>query len=326
MTCYGTDRTVFVFGVAVANQGRTTSPIPETEVTEEQEQNTIARALEARAHGKDGKPVVPSSGQQLPPPISQPPASAGRVRVVNVRERGQGSSTPAVSRYHTGPWMPETPQDSLQQQRFMHHQHPNVNVVLKSGPPYRAMMAQRTNASTSSPLRGESAGLSREALAATRAASSVAASSAVNVRGRVSMGTIPVPKRRDPHEVSLPLDEHQRDEDEWLRGDTPKPKNEPESIDNSEKDRNASMVHSSYNPMMWSSTAPQWWNVPTSHNPMMTGSRRIPPVAGMAPPVRVRQMVTVSAAPPRRPEPEDSENDSNEGEAATRQVLSQLSL
>ncbi|CAM6090675.1 unnamed protein product [Calypogeia fissa] len=294
-----------------ANQGRTASPVPESEVTEEQEQNTIARAL-AKYYGKEEKTVLPSSGQHLQPP-TQIPASSARVRVT-VRERGgQGGSAPSVGQYHSGSWMPEGPQDSLQGQRFMHSQPPSHPNVLKSGPPYRAMMAQRTNASTSSPVR-DTAGLSREALAASRAASSI-----VNVRGRVNIGPIPMPKRRDPHEVSIPLEEHQRDEDEWLRGETSKPKTETESIDNSEKDRSASMAQSSYNPMMWSRHAPQWWNLQST---TMMGSRMVPPPgAGMAPPVRVRQMVTVSAAPPRRPDPEDSENDSKEGEAATRQFI-----
>ncbi|BBN06167.1 hypothetical protein MPTK1_3g18950 [Marchantia polymorpha subsp. ruderalis] len=319
-----------------AVQFMSTSTVPESEVTEEQEQNTIARAL-ASVSGKDEKPM--SQPSVLPQSTSsQGPAPSGRVRLVNVRERGAGqvgvgvgvgggSSGPSAGQYHSGSWIPmDMPQqqESIQGPRYMHN-HPSV--LLKSDHPYRAMVAPRTHSSTSSPVRESPVGLSREALAASRAASNI-----VNVR-RVNMSpTVTMTRRRDPHEVPLPLDEHQRDEEEWLRGDTPKPKQQSDASDSgvgdsSDKDRSGPMAHSSYNPMMWSSSSPQWWNLQSSHGASMPSHRRFATGSGLAPPVRVRQLLTVSAAPPPpRREPEDSENDSTEGEAATRQVLSQLSL
>ncbi|KAL2634747.1 hypothetical protein R1flu_006226 [Riccia fluitans] len=304
-----------------AVQYMSTSSVPESEVTEEQEQNTIARAL-ASVYGKEERPVA-QIGLLSQASSSQVPTPSSRVRVVNVRDRGQAGAGPAVSQYHSGPWMPvDMPQpDSLQVQRYMpNHQH--ASVLLRSGPPYRTMVAPRTHSSTSSPVRDSPVSLSREALAASRAASSID-----NVRGRVNVNQVTIPRRRDPHEVSLPLDEHQKDEEEWLRGETAKPKTEADTGESSDKDRSAasSIGHSTYNSMMWSSSSQQWWNMQASHHGM-AGGRRFPTGHGIAPPVRVRPVVTVSAAPPRRPEPEDSENDSTEGEAATRQVLSQLSL
>ncbi|KAL3693065.1 hypothetical protein R1sor_006716 [Riccia sorocarpa] len=304
-----------------AVQYMSTSSVPESEVTEEQEQNTIARAL-ASVYGKEERPL-PQTGVLSQASSSQVPTTAPRVRLVNVRDRGQAGAGPAVGQYHPAPWIPVdmSQQDSLQGQRYMQsHQH--ASVLLRSGPPYRTMVAPRSHASTSSPARDSPVSLSREALAASRAASSID-----NVRGRVNVNQVPVPRRRDPHEIPVPLDEHQKDEEEWLRGDTPKAKSDADTSESSDKDRTApSIGHSAYNSMMWSSSSQQWWNMQSSH-PGMAGGRRFPTGHGIAPPVRVRPVVTVSAAPPpRRPEPEDSENDSTEGEAATRQVLSQLSL
>jgi len=127
----------------------------------------------------------------------------------------------------------------------------------------------------------------------------------------------PVPMRRERHEVAVPYADHQRDEDEWLRGDSSKSSRDGadgrnDSLDN--KEHGSSVVHGSYNPMSWSGSA-TWWS--SVQAPTMQ--------RGAAMPVVLRPAVMVCAAPPRRPasSPDDAETD---GEAATRQVLSQLSL
>lgn len=145
----------------------------------------------------------------------------------------------------------------------------------------------------------------------------------------------PVPIRR---EVPVPYSDHQRDEDEWLRGgggDTSS-KSTQEKEDQQQQ-HGSSVVHGSYNPMSWSagSGGTPWW----THAPST-----MPHPRGAAMPVVLRPAVMVCAAPPRRVgsvpvplplperrssplEPHSSDHDAEtDGEAATRQVLSQLSL
>lgn len=133
----------------------------------------------------------------------------------------------------------------------------------------------------------------------------------------------PVPIRR---EVAVPYSDHQRDEDEWLRGGDTSSKSTQEKEDQQQQ-HGSSVVHGSYNPMSWSagSGGTPWW----SHAPSMPHPR------GAAMPVVLRPAVMVCAAPPRRsvalPErrasPLEPDHDAEtDGEAATRQVLSQLSL
>ncbi len=53
------------------------------------------------------------------------------------------------------------------------------------------------------------------------------------------------------HEVQLPLDEHQRDEDDWLQGgDSSKSASKTDNRnDTSDVDHRSSVMHACYNPM-----------------------------------------------------------------------------
>jgi hypothetical protein len=283
----------------LANQGRPTTQPVEIEFTEEQEQSTIARAL-ASAFYKEGS--VPSM-QTLPQPSQVPigPSIPTRIRIVPPRDQGQGSSG-SVAMYHHGSWLSDMAVDQR-----LHRNQPHPSMGTRTVPSYRPVGPPSRPGSTVT-LRDVSS-ISREAL------NRIAASSLGSGFGRVA--TVHVqslgPPRRDRHEVQLPLDEHQQDEDDWLRGgDGSKSASETDSRSNtSDVDHGSSVVHGSYNPMSWSgSGSSQLWG-------------QYPMRAAM--PVRIRPAVTVCAAPPpRRPvEPEDPET---EGEAAARKVMSQLSL
>lgn len=108
---------------------------------------------------------------------------------------------------------------------------------------------------------------------------------------------------------------HQRDEDDWLRGETfNHPSLEREGAasaaaapySDGEENSYRSSPSSSSSPSMWSRSA-QWWG---SHFPAYTSSAAaafantfgLRPASSLAPPVRVRPMVAVCSAPPRRPE------------------------
>jgi hypothetical protein len=285
--------------VPVANQGRPTTQPVEMEFTEEQEQSTIARAL-ASAFYKEGS--VPSM-QALPQPSQVPigPSIPTRIRVVPPRDHGQGSSG-SVPMYHHGSWLPDMAVDQR-----VHRNQPHPSMGTRTVASYRPVGPPSRPGSTVT-LRDVSS-MSREApnrVAASSLGSGFGRVATVHVR---SLGS----PRRDRHEVQLPLDEHQQDEDDWLRGgDSSKSASETDSRSNtSDVDHGSSVVHGSYNPMSWSgSGSSQLWG-------------QYPMRAAM--PVRIRPAVTVCAAPPpRRPvEPEDPET---EGEAAARKVMSQLSL
>lgn len=298
--------------ISVANQGRVSLPT-ETEMSDEQEQNTIARAL-ALHYGKEMQ-QLPQSGQNS--------SSGGipiRLRSMSSREGLQLGST-LSSQGHPGSWVPDM---SNEQQRHMRSQsHSNVGALPPSA--YRSVGPSRPGHSSvlirdvtghRDPASLRDANAIRDAAIARRAVERAMGASfgrpaPVNLR--------PVPMRsRERHEVAVPYADHQRDEDEWLRGDSSKSSKDADGrnvADSLDKEHGSSVVHGSYNPMSWSGS---WWNnmhPPTMHAPSMP--------RGAAMPVVLRPAVMVCAAPPRRPEPDDAETD---GEAATRQVLSQLSL
>lgn len=295
--------------ISVANQGRTVSLPTETEMSDEQEQNTIARAL-ALHYGKEM--------QQLPQSAQNP--SSGvipiRLRSMSSREGLQPGST-LLSQTHAVTWVPDMSND---QQRHMRSQsHSNVGAL--PPPTYRSLGPSRAGSSVlirdvtgHTGLRDANA--IRDAAIAKRA---VERAMGGNFGGRPAPVNLrPVPMRREQrHEVAVPYADHQRDEDEWLRGDSSKSSRDADGRNDSlEKEQHgSSVVHGSYNPMSWSGSAPHWWS--TMHPPTTSMPR------GAAMPVVLRPAVLVCATPPRRPEPDDAETD---GEAATRQVLSQLSL
>lgn len=284
--------------IPVANH--TAAPPPETEVTEEQEQNTIARAL-ALHYGKEG----PLPSLQLSQPSQAPIGTLHPVRLRSLPLReGLHTGTGTIGQYQSGSW------DMSADQRH-HRSQAHSNSVTKAAPGYRSVGPPRVSAPVT--LRDVS-GMSREGISREALAKSRAVAGCIGSYGSRAAPVRTVSHRRDRHEVQVPVDEHQQDEDNWLRGESSMPDIDSRS-ESSEADHGSAVVHGSYNPMSWSGSA-NWWG--SMRSPSMT---RMP---GAAMPVRLRPAVTVCAAPPpRRSEPEDPEN---EGEAATRKVLSQLSL
>jgi hypothetical protein len=268
----------------------------ETEVTEEQEQNTIARTLATAFYKEASVPSVQSMPQQSQAPIGS--SIPTRIRVVPRRDQGQGSGgVPPIGQYHHRSWLPDITID----QRLHHNQlHPSMvtrTAHRRVGPPCPGLTAALQDAPD----------MSREALrvVASSLGSGLAGVAPVHVRSLV-------PPRRDRHEMKLSFDEHQRDEDDWLRGDSLKSNSETDNrSDTSDIDRGSPVMHGSYNPMLWSGlgSSQLWGQYPTR----------------AAMPVRVRPAVTVCAAPPPRC-PVEQVDPESEGEAAAHKVMSQLRL
>lgn len=301
-----------------ANQGRVVSMPTETQVSDEQEQMTIARAL-AQHYGKET--------QQLPQGGQNPSGSVIpiRLRSMSSREGLQTGST-LLGQSHSGSWVPDMPIE--QQQRHMRSQsHSNVGSL--PPPAYRSVGPSRPGSSViirdvsghRDPTGLRDANAIRDAAIAKRAVERAMGAGNFGGRHAAPVNLRPVPIRRDTrHEVAVPYDDHQRDEDEWLRGESSKSSRDADEKEQQQQQQQhgSAVVHGSYNPMSWSGSGSShnWWS--NLHPPTTMQPR------GAAMPVVLRPAVMVCAAPPRRPaEPDDAET---EGEAATRQVLSQLSL
>ncbi|XP_024400888.1 uncharacterized protein [Physcomitrium patens] len=280
-----------------ANQGRSVSLATDAEVSEEQEQNTIAKAL-AQHFGKEA--------QQLPQSVQNPSCSVMpiRLRSLSLRDNLQPGS-PRLNQSHSGTWTPDLSTEQQQQRHMRNHGHPSVGSV--PPPAYRTVGPSRVGSSVT--IRDVSA--MRDAMMAKKMVERAMGANFVGRHSLVNLQSVPS-MRRDRHEVAVPYDVHQRDEDEWLRGDTSKASRDVDNrSDSLEKEHGASAVHGSYNPMSWSGTGgPNWWN--TMHRPAMSSASR-----KTAMPVVLRPAVMVCAAPPRRPEPDGAEN---EDEAASRQL------
>jgi hypothetical protein len=294
-----------------ANQGRTVSLPTETQVSDEQEQNTIARAL-ALHYGKET--------QQLPQGAQNSSGSVIPIRLRSMSSRdGLQTGSTLLSQSHSGSWVPEMPNE---QQRHMRSQpHPNVGAL--PPPAYRSVGPSRPGSSViirdvsghRDPTGLRDASAIRDAAIAKRAVERAMGGSFGGRHAPVNLR--PVPIRRDRHEVPVPYDDHQRDEDEWLRGESSKSNRDADGRNDSlDKEHGSAVVHGSYNPMSWSGSGSShsWWS--NNLQPPTTMPR------GAAMPVVLRPAVMVRSAKPRPPEPEDAET---EGEAA-RQVFSQLSL
>jgi hypothetical protein len=277
----------------VANQGRPTTVPAETEVTEEQEQNTIARTLATAFYKEASVPSV----QPMPQPSQAPIGSSipTRIRVVPRRDQGQGSGgVPPIGQYHHGSWLPDMTID-----QHLHHNQLHPSMVTRTAPSYPRVGPPCTGSTVT--LR-DVPDMSRAALSrvvASSLGSGLTGVAPVHVRSLV-------PPRRDRHEMKLPFDEHQRDEDDWLRGDSLKSNSETDN-----RSDTSDIDHGSYNPMLWSGlgSSQLWGQYPT---------RAVMPV-------RIRPAVTVCAAPPPRCPVEQGDPES-EGEAAAHKVMSQLSL
>ncbi|KAJ7565712.1 hypothetical protein O6H91_02G072100 [Diphasiastrum complanatum] len=286
-----------------ANQGNSTLLLTESEVSEEQEQNTIARAL-AKAHGKEEKLALGPSKQQLQH-VGKSHAqrtitsSPSRMRLIS---SGRESPGPAglggVKQYHPGHWLPgELSVEPVQSQAhgYLYNQ-PHSSIIVAGGPPYRSVAAYPGQVSMPGSVRYHLSGLSREAVAANRAAA--ATSSNANRVIPTQLRSVPMTTRKDRHEVSIPTKEHQQDEDEWLHGGSVKSSAAEGDIQESSHARLSSSSSTSYN-TMWSHPLDHWWNYRPSPSSSFVSGQRIPTGASLAPPVRVRSVTAVCAAPPR---------------------------
>ncbi|KAJ7294716.1 hypothetical protein O6H91_Y238100 [Diphasiastrum complanatum] len=204
-----------------ANQGNNTLLLTETELSDEQDQLTVARAL-ARANGNDG---MHSHGVQLSQHSSKAhaqrsvTASPSRMRLTpNGRDFSSPNVPGVVGQYHSKSWVPvELNSEAVQSERLLHKQTHGCTGM--SGLSFRPVSSH--NGNSSSPYSSRYlCGLSREAIAASRAAAA-SASTATRVIP-TQLGSVPLTSLRSKHEVPIPIDEHQRDEEEWLRGSVSK--------------------------------------------------------------------------------------------------------
>ncbi|CAK9202276.1 unnamed protein product [Sphagnum troendelagicum] len=261
------------------------------ELSEEQEQNNIARAL-AIMNGREAGTTHAAIMQQHLCSLTQPAAIGSLLLPMRIRSQ---------------------PPQHLSVQKTSSN----------SSPGYRSPVGTpRTNSSfpvTLCDVSSLSRELTREALAASRASvgsmHDCVQAVPLHVRNLVAC--------RDRHEMPPPpLREHQLDEDEWLRGDSSRVtlEREDRSDANHKADHGSLMVHGSYNPMSWSDSSHLWG----MH--LAPLSSRMP-AGGTAMPVRLRPAVTVCAAPPpRRPEPREQEDIRQVEAAAAHKLLNQLNL
>ncbi|KAJ7547464.1 hypothetical protein O6H91_08G087100 [Diphasiastrum complanatum] len=286
-----------------ANQGNSTLLLPESEVSEEQEQNTIARAL-ARAHGKEEKLALGPSKQQLQHvgrlQVQRTiTGSPSRMRSISgVREPSAPMGAGGVKQYHPGKWLPtELSMEPVQSQSqsYLYNQ-PHSSMIVAGGLPYRSVTAYPGQVSTPSSVRYLS-GLSREALAANRAAAGQASNASRVIP--TQLRSVPMTNRKDKHEVSIPMKEHQQDEDEWLHGGSVKFSAAEGDIQETSRAHLASSSNTPFNTTMWSHTSDPWWNYRSSQPSSFMSGHLLPTGASLAPPVRVRSVTAVCAAPPR---------------------------
>jgi hypothetical protein len=300
------------------------------ELSEEQEQNNIARAL-AIMNGREAGTTPAAIMQQHLCSLTQPAAIGSlllpmRIRSVPLRVQVAGQNgVGTIGQFYSASRLT----DSSSDQCILHNQQPPQHLSVqktssKSSPGYRSPVGTpRTNSSspvTLCDVSSLSRELTREALAASRASvgsmHDCGQAVPLHVRNLVAC--------RDRHEMPPPpLREHQLDEDEWLRGDSSRVtlEREDRSDANHKADHGSLMVHGSYNPMSWSDSSHLWG----MH--LAPLSSRMP-AGGTAMPVRLRPAVTVCAAPPpRRPEPREQEDIRQvEAAAAAHKLLNQLNL
>lgn len=301
---------------SVASQTRSTSQPVESEVSEEQEQNTIARAL-AYVHSKEEKPT--STGpdcqpiQQLGPwqhPLTTKIASP-RVKVVAIHEGGAQSG--GARHYRSRAW---SPGDLVTDQGLVHK--PAINqqhskMLVRAAPNCQSIVARPQYPSVS----GSGASMAREAVGANRLMTRSSLIQARSLEGRGSKEIV---------EGSFLIDEHCQDDEEWLHSDRRKVNAIGTSSEMKPSNAGRPSTCGSYNPMMWARDS-QWWNWQSSQ--LQSAQRGHMPYAGpsLAPPVCVRSMVAVHASPPAsRVSPDEAGSISTEGEQTTRQVLCQLKL
>eukprot|EP00246_Nothoceros_aenigmaticus_P017886 TRINITY_DN9050_c0_g1_i1.p1 TRINITY_DN9050_c0_g1~~TRINITY_DN9050_c0_g1_i1.p1 ORF type:complete len:456 (+),score=57.80 TRINITY_DN9050_c0_g1_i1:194-1561(+) len=299
-----------------ASQTRSSSQAVESEVSEEQEQNTIARAL-AYVHSKEDKPTsigadCPPLQQlgpwqhQLPPKIASP-----RVKVVSIHDSVQSGN---VRHYRTTRWSPGdlVTDPGLAHKAAVNQQHSKM--MARTGPSCQAIVARPQYTSVS----GSAVSLTREAVGANRL---LGRGSSMAGRSLETRGS------KDIVEAPFLIEEHCQDDEEWLQSDRRKMNAIGNSSEIKASNAGRQSTCGAYNPLLWSREASQVWNW-QSHS-LSSGQRGHIPYAGpsLAPPVCLRPMVAVHASPPAsRVISEEAGNISTEGEQTTRQVLCQLKL
>eukprot|EP00249_Psilotum_nudum_P011874 c23438_g1_i1 orf=479-1924(+) len=303
-------------------------------------------------HGKEDRPGnVPGTRQTFfaaESQVTQPFGGRSRGKVANFRDRYRQRDASAVRQFLPGS-SSSTPEDvsleSLQGYKSVFPQQQGAENSRTSSP-LRPLMHHRSHSLPSS--MHEPSMLSREASTANRAVAT--ASVTVGRVMPVQMQGLPTPVRAERHEMKLAMDEHLKDDDEWLRaGHTPR----------SFQQREVGLVHDGdripYNPMVWScAPASDWWGSQLRNPPNCAAHvnsfgrcsvtslapsvkvRQVSTVCSAPPPrkvnppaVRIRQVATARAAPSRELEAPDSrstEADVLDGEAICHQMLSQLNI
>eukprot|EP00249_Psilotum_nudum_P004017 c17539_g1_i1 orf=371-1264(-) len=283
------------------------------------EQSAIVRAL-AKACGKEVKSSIASSSNhsQYSP---DPPST--RTRMVRSQEASsQHIGTASVGISHSGQWVSfDVPSGPVCCPMYSNRQPYYITF-----PPGHLIVPAYHTTSLGDPsglhdsfrIQG-SPRVAREIMASGRAVSSLGA--------MVPMHTYNFPSvsHGDRHDILFPLDVHQQDEEDWLRRDRRSPVAVEENIHNIGLESAPPLVHNSVNSLC--SGASQWWgNMHASrHSFAVAASYGLCP-ATLAPPVRLRSMIAVNAAPPRPPELDNQESESKDSEGSTRQALGRLSL
>uniref|UniRef100_A0A0D6R5C0 DRBM domain-containing protein n=1 Tax=Araucaria cunninghamii TaxID=56994 RepID=A0A0D6R5C0_ARACU len=217
-----------------------------------------------------------------------------------------------------------------------HHQHKlHLPAPPSSGskilPFIRSILPQRSRSGSLHDSPSASS-MSREAIAANRAAAATAsvgnslneslplalAREAIGAkRSGVNIRTVhrPISQQVTSQEVSISLEEHDRDEEEWLRGDLPRESNAPTlGISNL---ADWASAFGSTNSLPWPNSAQSWnmqrhqqqqqqqhhlmpQTIPQPVSSFGASRCRVSPSSMVAAPVRIRTSIPVCAAPPQR--------------------------
>ncbi len=224
------------------------------ELSEEQEQNNIARAL-AVMNGREAGTTHAAIMQQHLCSLTQPATTGSlllpmRIRSVPLRVQVAGQNgVGTIGQFYSASRLT----DSSSNQCVLHNQQPPQHLSIQKtsstfSPGYQSPVGiPRTNYSspvTLCDVSSLSRELAREALAASRAS----AGSMHDCGQAVPLHVRNLVACRDRHEMPPPpLREHQLDEDEWLRGDSSRAtlEREDKSDVNHKADHGSLMVHAS---------------------------------------------------------------------------------
>lgn len=285
----------------LGSQSGSTSRSSENEGSDEQEQAVIARILATKHREEKGTSASHSKVQRLP-------SNASKSRV---NPHWDGSAQPIgdmIAPYNARGWVAfEFNGDAAQTQRFLGTQHSNPSRCRPYYPPFVSHEGQTSLAGC---------GQSLEIIPSNRVISS-------NSRQLVPVqlsSTHLISQNRQ--EVSVPLDEHQRDEEEWFRSPGSSLAVGPGTVGTGMPFRAAS-TNTLYNLTGWSHPA-QWLNMHPAPT-VITRPYGLGAPVSLAPPVRVRSAVAVSSAPPRASRHEEHRNESADEQAGPHQVLNEMS-